>query len=343
MATKEIREFTDQPAPAGGDEMLLQQISDMVNRKVTIDNLVDAAIVNGIFSTISVASQSDVVADSLDDTLTLVAGTDIVITTNAGLDTITIASAAAAVNSFETIVVSGQSDVVADSSTDTLTFVAGTNMTITTNAGLDTITFTSADDQDLFDTIAVSGQSDVVADDPNDTLTFVAGSGINITTNAGLDTVTFETTGAGGGIFGGISAEGNATSTTLTVQNTYIQVTVFDTDDPSNGTTPDNTTDDITIATAGTYLIGCHISYQIADSGEEYEFEIRRNNGVTGFLNVHGSLEHSNSSDTHTMTINGLTTLAASDTIELFVRCVTTGSTSITCEDVALTVGRVGP
>lgn len=46
--------------------------------------------------------------------------------------------------SFSTIAVSGQSNVVADSGTDTLTFVAGTNMTITTNASGDSITFTSA-------------------------------------------------------------------------------------------------------------------------------------------------------------------------------------------------------
>jgi hypothetical protein len=45
---------------------------------------------------------------------------------------------------FVTIVVAGQSDVVADSNTDTLTLVAGTNMTITTNAGTDTITLAAA-------------------------------------------------------------------------------------------------------------------------------------------------------------------------------------------------------
>ena len=38
----------------------------------------------------------------------------------------------------------GQSDVVADNATDTLTFAAGSNMTITTNAGSDTITFASS-------------------------------------------------------------------------------------------------------------------------------------------------------------------------------------------------------
>ena len=45
------------------------------------------------------------------------------------------------INVFKTIAVSGQSDVVADSISDTLTFVAGSNMTITTNAAGDSITF----------------------------------------------------------------------------------------------------------------------------------------------------------------------------------------------------------
>ena len=50
-------------------------------------------------------------------------------------------------DSFKTIAVTGtagQSDVVASSSTDTLTFVAGSNMTISTDASTDTITFASS-------------------------------------------------------------------------------------------------------------------------------------------------------------------------------------------------------
>jgi len=47
-------------------------------------------------------------------------------------------------NIFQTIAVAGQSNVVADSTTDTLTFIAGTGMTITTNATNDEITFTSS-------------------------------------------------------------------------------------------------------------------------------------------------------------------------------------------------------
>ena len=46
---------------------------------------------------------------------------------------------------FKTIAVSGQSNVVADAADDTLTLVAGSNVTITTNASSDTITIASTD------------------------------------------------------------------------------------------------------------------------------------------------------------------------------------------------------
>ena len=45
---------------------------------------------------------------------------------------------------FKTITVSGQSDVVADTASDTLTLAAGSNVTLTTNAGTDTVTISAA-------------------------------------------------------------------------------------------------------------------------------------------------------------------------------------------------------
>lgn len=45
---------------------------------------------------------------------------------------------------FKTVAVSGQSDVVADSNTDTLTLAGSTGLTITTNVTTDTITFTNS-------------------------------------------------------------------------------------------------------------------------------------------------------------------------------------------------------
>lgn len=70
-----------------------------VSKKIAISDLKTSLGLTGtnsgdqnLFSTISVSGQSDVVADSTSDTLTLVAGTNVTITTNAGTDTITIAS-----------------------------------------------------------------------------------------------------------------------------------------------------------------------------------------------------------------------------------------------------------
>ena len=47
--------------------------------------------------------------------------------------------------SFKTISVAGQDDVVADTTTDTLTFAAGSNVTITTTAASDTVTIAATD------------------------------------------------------------------------------------------------------------------------------------------------------------------------------------------------------
>ena len=49
------------------------------------------------------------------------------------------------VGSFSKISVSGQSDIVVDNLSSNLTFVAGSNVTLTTNAGTNTITITSTD------------------------------------------------------------------------------------------------------------------------------------------------------------------------------------------------------
>jgi plastocyanin len=136
------------------------------------------------------------------------------------------ATVSTAADSFSTIAVAGQTSVAADSSTDTLTLVAGTNITITTDASTDTITINSTASggegvaSDSFATIAVAGQSSVVADSATDTLTLVAGTGISITTNASTDTVTItNSVSAGATALTGLT---DASAAGLTVDEFYL-------------------------------------------------------------------------------------------------------------------------
>tara|TARA_R100000234_G_scaffold63644_1_gene38705 strand:+ start:6621 stop:7829 length:1209 start_codon:yes stop_codon:yes gene_type:complete len=85
--------------------------------------------------------------------------------------------ASSPISAFKNIAVSGQSNVVADSSADTLTLVAGSNMTITTDASADSVTF------------AASGGGSVVT--PG-TAYFDAYLNSNVTVGSGSATVAFD-------------------------------------------------------------------------------------------------------------------------------------------------------
>jgi len=182
-------------------------------------------------------------------------------------------------NSFSTIVVAGQSNVVADSATDSLTLVGAGGITITTNATTDTITITGGGGgtaSDSFATISVAGQSSVVAESATDTLTMVAGSGIAITTDAGTDTVTIASTVlAGATAFTGLN---DASTAALTVDKIYLPAITMLTV-TNNGATAYRfdqygTTDDPTI-----YAInGTTIAFNLQATG--HPFLIQDNAGV---------------------------------------------------------------
>ena len=152
-----------------------------------------------------------------------------VLTTNgSGTLSFSTVSGGGSQNLFQTVRVSGQSDIVADSTTDVLTFAAGSGISLATTPGTDTLTITSTATgsvTEAFKTIAVSGQSNVVADGATDTLTLAAGSNMTITTNASNDTITFASSGGGSGNTGGIDSQvfngdGSTTAFTLTTSAT---------------------------------------------------------------------------------------------------------------------------
>lgn len=104
-------------------------------------------------------------------------------------------------NAFSTIAISGQSDVIADSTSDTLTLIAGTNVTLTTNSTNDSITIAAASGgttSNSFTTISTPSGTSPIADSSTDTLTLLAGSGITITGDATADSITIAASGGSG-------------------------------------------------------------------------------------------------------------------------------------------------
>jgi hypothetical protein len=190
----------------GGGAVVLDDLTDVVITSVSSGqvlkydgaNWINSAVPLNAFGTITVSGSGiNIAPDQLNDTLTFIASTGISMNVDAGTDSITITNTAPNVtqNVFTTVAVAGQNNVVADSSTDTLTLVAGANVTITTNDSTDSITI-NAGQSNSFVSIAVAGQSPVLADSTSDTLTLV-GSGITITTDSVTDTITFSNVGTG--------------------------------------------------------------------------------------------------------------------------------------------------
>jgi hypothetical protein len=143
----------------------------------------------GIFKTIAVSGQSNVVADSYTDTLTLVAGTNVTITTDATTDSITINST----DQYVGTVTSVATTAPITGGTITTTGTIGITQSGAASDGYlsstDWNTFNSKSGA-AFKTISVAGQPDIVADAADDTLTIVAGTGVTLTTNATTDTLT---------------------------------------------------------------------------------------------------------------------------------------------------------
>ena len=155
------------------------------------------------FSNIAVSGETTVQASSTSDTLTFSAGSGIDITTSG--QTVTISSDSTAHNTFKNIAglegagtFSGDT-IVADSQSDTLTFVAGTGVALTFDENNDKITIeatqTGDANQNAITAIGVSGQSTLSAGQTSETINFDSSTDRNeldITTDTANKKVTFK-------------------------------------------------------------------------------------------------------------------------------------------------------
>jgi len=193
------------------------------NTTLTTDNTGKSVTINSsgstqnLFATVS-ADAGNTTANSATDTLTVTGGSDI--TTAITGDTLTITNASPNVdqNLFANVAVAGQSTVTAETTTDTLNLVAGTNVTITTDAGTDSITINASGgggSQNLWSTI--TGDSGfTTANTTTDNLTIAGGTGITSAVTG--DTLTISSDiGTRGTVAGTTSSIANNASTNLDI------------------------------------------------------------------------------------------------------------------------------
>lgn len=104
--------------------------TDAANDSITITNN-DRGSQQNIFKNIAVSGQSTIVADTNDDTLTIVGSGSVTVTTDAATDTVTISGAVAAPQNCFAVVTGNTGTASADLPADTLSITGGTGISTT--------------------------------------------------------------------------------------------------------------------------------------------------------------------------------------------------------------------
>lgn len=149
--------------------------------------------------------------------------------------------------------------------------------------------------------------------------------------------------GAGSGLpYGEICAVTNAVETAITVAGTAVQVTIFDTNGPSNNTTPDHTNDHITIIKPGVYLINVSATVNSdAGLGSKFEITCKKNDGASDIIPHMDRNMAGGGGEAAVISMSGLATLARFDTIEIWIENETNDANYLV-EDISLSVLHIG-
>jgi hypothetical protein len=149
---------------------------------------------------------------------------------------------------------------------------------------------------------------------------------------------------SGGGLpYGGISGHAVADAITSVAQNDWDQIVGFNANDDAQSMTPDHTNDHITITEAGYYLATISWSGRTAAVPHDWEFYLCKNNNAAQFNNVATYVTTVTAARVVSVSVTGVVSLAASDTIELWTKRTSAGANIVlTTEHCVISLLQVG-
>jgi len=170
---------------------------------------------------------------------------------------------------------------------------------------------------------------------------FGDGGATNYVSISNTGDVTFY--GSSGLIFAEIYAHAVAADITSVAQNDWDQITAFDTNGENNLATPDHTNDHITIVRAGKYLAQFYWCGHGPATAHDWDFHIAKNNNASQFNNISAHLTSPTTQKDTSVFGSGVIDLAASDTIELWVKRTSAGSNIVlTTDNCGITLTQLG-
>ncbi len=152
--------------------------------------------------------------------------------------------------------------------------------------------------------------------------------------------------GANSGLaFGEVFKVGNSVETAISISGkaNKVQYLFFDTDGPSNNTTPAHAQDHITITKAGIYYVSvCIHADSVVGPGAGFGFSVYKNDGQTEIVNLHSHRDYSGGGgEAGSANVCGLADLSVDDTIELWV-WNEGGTENIIIADAGISVTQIG-